>query len=193
MRHSTITDPAIHEPKGVSTAAAGTVYTANGSGSGAWSTPPSGIAGSIVKSTYYPSLSSTTGTTTTPFDNTIPQIGEGTEFLTASFTPTTSGNKVRVEVSVIGSYSVAAKITAALFKDGATNAVAATVATTGTTNETVHHHLIYEFTTASASAITFALRIGGSTAGTYTLNGNAGTALFGGVCTSSLLVSEIKV
>jgi hypothetical protein len=34
--HVVITDPNIHEPKGASTAAAGAVYVANGSGSGAW-------------------------------------------------------------------------------------------------------------------------------------------------------------
>lgn len=34
--HSTLTDPFLHEPKGVSTASAGQVYTANGAGSGVW-------------------------------------------------------------------------------------------------------------------------------------------------------------
>lgn len=37
VSHSTLTGADLHEPKGVSTAAAGTVYTANGSGSGTWS------------------------------------------------------------------------------------------------------------------------------------------------------------
>jgi hypothetical protein len=36
VEHVTITDPNIHEPKGVSTAANNTVYRANGGGSGAW-------------------------------------------------------------------------------------------------------------------------------------------------------------
>jgi hypothetical protein len=34
--HSNLTDPDIHEPKGISSAAAGTVYVANGAGSGRW-------------------------------------------------------------------------------------------------------------------------------------------------------------
>lgn len=38
IQHELITDPKIHEPKGASTASASTVYVANGSGSGAWST-----------------------------------------------------------------------------------------------------------------------------------------------------------
>lgn len=37
VEHVTITDPNIHEPKGVSTAPANRVYRANGAGSGVWS------------------------------------------------------------------------------------------------------------------------------------------------------------
>lgn len=36
VNHSTLTDPYLHEPKGVASAGAGTVYVANGSGSGNW-------------------------------------------------------------------------------------------------------------------------------------------------------------
>ena len=36
VNHSTLTDPYLHEPKGIATAGAGEVYVADGSGSGAW-------------------------------------------------------------------------------------------------------------------------------------------------------------
>ena len=36
ISHSTLTDPYLHEPKGVGTATAGYTYRANGAGSGAW-------------------------------------------------------------------------------------------------------------------------------------------------------------
>lgn len=36
IQHSTLTDPNLHEPKGISTASANTVYMANGSGSGTY-------------------------------------------------------------------------------------------------------------------------------------------------------------
>jgi len=36
VQHSTITDPNIHEPKGVATAAANTVYVSLGNGTGVW-------------------------------------------------------------------------------------------------------------------------------------------------------------
>ena len=39
VQHSALTDPNLHEPKGVSTAASGKVYQANGAGSGTWVYP----------------------------------------------------------------------------------------------------------------------------------------------------------
>lgn len=36
VQHSTLTDPNLHEPKGISTASADQLYRANGSGSGTW-------------------------------------------------------------------------------------------------------------------------------------------------------------
>lgn len=36
VNHSTLTDPYLHEPKGVASASSGDVYLANGSGSGTW-------------------------------------------------------------------------------------------------------------------------------------------------------------
>jgi hypothetical protein len=37
IAHADLEDPFVHEPKGISTAASGNVYVANGSGSGSWS------------------------------------------------------------------------------------------------------------------------------------------------------------
>jgi hypothetical protein len=36
IQHQLITDPNVHEPKGITTAASSTVYVANGVGSGSW-------------------------------------------------------------------------------------------------------------------------------------------------------------
>jgi hypothetical protein len=40
IQHNTITDPDIHEPKGVASATSGKVYISNGSGSGTWAYSP---------------------------------------------------------------------------------------------------------------------------------------------------------
>lgn len=39
IQHSALTDPEVHEPKDITTAEAGAVYVADGSGSGAWQQP----------------------------------------------------------------------------------------------------------------------------------------------------------
>ena len=39
VQHNALTDPNIHEPKGISTATEGKVYVSNGSGSGTWQLP----------------------------------------------------------------------------------------------------------------------------------------------------------
>lgn len=192
-RHSTLTDPALHECKGAAAASTGTSPVKQADGSVLWQAPSAGAAGSVVKTQTTTSQTMLTGTTTIPFDNTIPQNTEGTEFITATITPATSGNKIRIEANIYGAYSVAATVTAALFQDSVANALAAVAVQTTTTNQNIVLRLSWEITTASASAHAFKIRIGGSTAGTFTLNGNAGAAIFGGVAASTLSLTEVKV
>lgn len=45
--HSLLTGADLHEPKGAATATTGTVYTANGSGSGTWTVPAGGAYGEL--------------------------------------------------------------------------------------------------------------------------------------------------
>jgi len=40
VQHNVITDPDLHEPKGIASATSGKVYISNGSGSGTWEYPP---------------------------------------------------------------------------------------------------------------------------------------------------------
>lgn len=47
IAHSALTGSALHEPKGAATAVAGTVYAANGSGSGSWTDPNTLITSSV--------------------------------------------------------------------------------------------------------------------------------------------------
>lgn len=62
--HSTLTDPYLHEPKGVATAQAGQVYIANGSGSGVWVEGHRLVGGYLTFSTGSPyAFSATTSDT----------------------------------------------------------------------------------------------------------------------------------
>lgn len=59
IEHVSITDPHIHEPKGVAGAAANTVYTATGGGSGVWKEVETSIVKAPVDTTYGAQLTST--------------------------------------------------------------------------------------------------------------------------------------
>lgn len=191
-KHSTLTDPALHEIKGAATATSGQVPIATGLGTAVFGSIPGLGSGSIVKSINTQVLSTSTGTTLIPFDNTIPQNVEGTQFMSASWTPSSTANKIRVEVSLFGSYSAAAQLSMALFQDATANALAAVASKINTANDTIELFLIYEYPAPTTTLTTFYVRVGGSAAGTVTLNGNAGTGLFGGVAVSSITITEVK-
>lgn len=76
VQHSSLTDPNIHEPKGISTATANTVYMANGSASGSWTNvnrlPGTGW-GQYSNSIYVGTTGLTIGTTEVllPFDTNV--------------------------------------------------------------------------------------------------------------------------
>jgi len=53
VNHSSLTDPLIHEPKGVASASVGKVYVANGSGSGTWT-----ASTSLIQDTFFGSFAS---------------------------------------------------------------------------------------------------------------------------------------
>jgi len=53
--HNILTDPFLHEPKGVAAAAAGLFYRSNGAGSGAWVLPPANL-NSVMNDISAPSV-----------------------------------------------------------------------------------------------------------------------------------------
>lgn len=60
VNHSTLTDPYLHEPKGVAAAASGDVYIADGAGSGDWTQSHRHVGGFVTFSTGSPYAHSTT-------------------------------------------------------------------------------------------------------------------------------------
>lgn len=53
IQHSALTGSDLHEPKGAATAASGTTYVSNGSGSGTWTQPePKGVSGASSGKVY---------------------------------------------------------------------------------------------------------------------------------------------
>lgn len=60
VNHNTLTDPYLHEPKGISTALAGQIYVADGAGSGTWVENSRIVGGYLTFSTGSPYAHSAT-------------------------------------------------------------------------------------------------------------------------------------
>ncbi len=135
-----------------------------------------------------------TTTNAIPIDDTIPQQGgsEGKEIMTATITPKSATNKLKITVLAWQNTSIAATVGLALFQDSTANALAAT----SVTNSSSAHYdvvsLVHYMTAGTTSATTFKVRIG-TDGGTLTLNGTGGARRFGGVASSSITIEEIQV
>jgi hypothetical protein len=131
-----------------------------------------------------------TGTTLIPYDDTIPQNTEGTEFMTLAITPTSATSKLRIDIVATGCYSSINQITYALFQDSTADALAATAQMNDNLNWQYTTNLVHTMTSGTTSETTFKVRIGGVTGGTYTFNGKSAARKYGGVSASSITITE---
>lgn len=134
-----------------------------------------------------------TGTTQIPIDDTIPQITEGTEFMTQAIAPKNASNRLEIDVTWFGSNSGANWNTVALFQDATANALAANSEYQGTGMGGVTVKLVHSMTAGTTSSTTFRVRAGAGAAGTVSFNGQSGLRLFGAITKSAIVVREYKV
>ena len=125
-----------------------------------------------------------------PYDDSIPQVGEGTQVLSVTVTPKSTTNKMRCRAQLNGSNSAIGQLIAAMFVNGGANAVRATAATVSAADYQVTLALEYEYTPGATSAQTVTVRAGGT--GVARLNGVSGARTFGGAAGSTLVCEEIK-
>lgn len=149
------------------------------------------LSGDVVQVVNTQTGEVATTTTVMPFDDTVPQITEGGEFLTRAITPTSASNVLKIDVLLNVSPSVLGYVTAALFQDSGASAVAV-----GAHYEAASTYcqiaFTYFMTAGTTSATTFRVRAGQNSAGTLTVNGDGGFRRLGGVLMSSITVTEIK-
>ena len=144
-----------------------------------------------VQQVYASSSAAASGATAIPYDNTIPQNTEGTEFITATVTPTSASNVLLIEVCALLTTGGNASVTGALFQDATANAIAAT-AIYATSGSSTTMTLRYRMTAGTTSATTFKFRAGTNTGATTYFNADStGTRLFGGVAMSTMTVTEL--
>jgi hypothetical protein len=137
-------------------------------------------------------IASATGTTTIPFDNTIPQNTEGDQYGSLAITPTNTSSRLIIEVEILLSNDVASDHTliVALFQDSTANALAA-VSQACIQSGSATVRLRHEMAAGTTSATTFKVRAGAPVAGTTRVNGVSGAQLFGGVAASSITIMEV--
>lgn len=164
-----------------------------GNGSGGFSNAAAGTDYmAVVGRAYTEYLTYTTGTTDIPADDTIPQNTEGTELMTASITPKSATNRLRIHAVVQGTVSVTTNLVTALFQDSTANALRANYFTPAGANYHLTSVLLYEMVAGTTSATTFKVRIGCSAAGnTWAVNGNTTNRFMGGVAGCSIVVEEL--
>lgn len=144
----------------------------------------------IVDRAYTSYATNAALSTTIPADDTIPTNIEGTEIMTASITPKSATNRVRITVTLWGSATATTLMIAALYKDSGAAALAVSCGVAGSVSVPGCWTFIYEEVPGDTSAHTYKIRVGGST-GTIRLNGTTSARLFGGVGICTMIIEEI--
>jgi hypothetical protein len=127
-----------------------------------------------------------------PWDDTIPQISEGTQIIALNITPKSVTNKLRVRFdAVLVPDTGGVDAVAALFRDAIANALCATTVYLGDINHGVPISLVHEFVPATTSAVTLSVRVGPSNVAAVYWDGTSTTRKLGGSQAVSVTVDEI--
>lgn len=180
--------------------AAGTV---KGRAAGAGTGDPGSLTGDQVRDSILPTgfvvdrayaeyTASASITTVLPLDDTIPQVGEGVEILSAAITPKSATNRIRVRVAGFGSMNATNYIVMALFVNAGANAIRSTVTVITAADLMAPICMEYEEVAGSVAARTYTVRVGPGAAGTMRLNGTSAARRFGGTAATTIVVEEIK-
>jgi hypothetical protein len=134
---------------------------------------------------------SSTTTTPIPEDDTIPQNDEGAELLTLAITPKDADNKLFIHCMTLQRPSTGRDHCIALFQDTTANALACQYVANQDAQET-QQVLTHVMTAGTTSSTTFKMRGGADSAATVTFNGGGSGRLFGGVCSTMLMIMEVR-
>lgn len=125
---------------------------------------------------------------TIPFDNTVPQISEGTQILSGSFTPKSGSSSLEIVCEITGSHSASAEVGLAFFIDATAGALDAKWNFSAA--HSIQMTLRTRYASPGTSAHTFQARMGGPS-GTFYVNGaTGGTQIMGGTALATLRIRE---
>lgn len=138
-----------------------------------------------------------TGTTTMPYDDTIPQNTEGDQYMSLAITPKSATSTLLISVVFNCTCGAANYGTMALFQDSTAGALAAvsvlSANVSGAATYPYQMILNYKMTSGTTSSTTFKVRAGPGASDTMTFNGQSGARRLGGVMASSIIITEIGV
>jgi hypothetical protein len=167
-------------------------YLKSGASAVSWDTPATTMpAGTVVQVVNTQTGAYATTSTQLDFDDSIPQNDEGAEFMTLAITPTSATNSLKIEV-VFNCRTASDATVVALFQDTTAGALAAAYSG-GAYDERTCITFTHYMTAGTTSATTFKVRGGPGSAGNLYFNGSAGARVLGGVCASSITITEVKV
>lgn len=148
-------------------------------------------AGSVLQVVNFQTGTVATGTTILPQDNTIPQITEGTQFLSLSITPISATSKLLFNIIINASVSTIQFLSIALFQGSTANAIASGQVYLPVATGNLNIPINYFMTSGTTSSTTFTVRAGPPAAATTTINGSNGGGQLGGTLYSSITITEI--
>lgn len=125
------------------------------------------------------------GTGTYTSNDTIPTTSGGNQFMSKTYTPASATNKLKIEVVVFVTASVAGYIFAGLFQDSITDTLGGGFEYNAGSIKFTHWMVA-----GTTSLITFKVRAGNSAAGTTTFNGYTSARKYGGILASSITITE---
>ena len=156
-----------------------------------------GFGGNVVQTVYDSSTQQhavATGTDNIPFDDTVPEIGEGNQYMNVSITPQSASNILVVQHQGWYSDSLSGGAMIAIFAGNTCVGAAQYEHPTGSLHsggDILSLPVTAIFAAGTTSALAITIRAGShQDAGTLSFNGVAGVRRYGATPKSSLIVTE---
>jgi hypothetical protein len=127
-----------------------------------------------------------------PFDDTIPQITEGTQILTLNIAPRFTNSKIQLTFNGFGAADAAGAFSAALFRVGTTDALKVTTTYLAGANYRDELNIDWVDSPATTTTVTYTIRAGAQAGNIARMNGNSTARFFGGTAACTLVAKEIK-
>lgn len=148
-------------------------------------------SGSVIGRAYAEYTATTVYNNIIPPDTTIPQITEGVEILTATYTPKVAGSKLRVTFGGVAQVAgTGNSLMASTFLNGGANAVDTTLDYHYADSDAHRIATCFEISPSGLTPQTLAVRVGTSGGSSFKFNA-ASASTYGGTMKTTLIVEEI--